>query len=447
MELQEKVLGYIFENLEDTILMTGKKGEILYMNRAGEKLFGCGSGWTGKKLWEIIPVVERNDPLIQLIIDAFEEKRKSFHALMDYEGSSGEVVRLHISVTCLWEESCSLLLVINDVTEIARLNSTFVRYTSPEIANYVLNTEEGRRQGGSRREVTILMSDLRGFSALSATLPSETMIQLLNHYFGQMAEIIERHQGTIIEYLGDGIFVVFGAPAENSRHADAAVACAIEMQNAMAEVNHWNLENGYPEIEMGIGISTGMVTVGNIGSDQKMKYGCVGGPVNLAGRLEAMSTGGQILMTELTRAALTETPRICQVHSVLPKGSETSVQVYETTGLGEKWRQAGKKEEPRWEILPDGVSFSYHLMDGKIAQEAEHTGCLWKIAAMEKEGWMTTDTPLQELQKLVLLLGENAYAKVVAREDTGYRIYFTFRPEGFADWIREQKQAGNRDIP
>ena len=439
-----KILQYIFDNLGDTVLMTGMKGEVLYMNRSGEKLFGCGSDWAGKKLWRIIPPVERNDPLIQLLIDALGEKRKSFHALVDYERRSGELAQLHVSVTCVWEERSSFLLVISDLTEVTRLNSAFVRYTSPEIADFVLNTEEGKRQGGSCRDVSILMSDLRGFSALSSALPSETMIHLLNHYFERMEEIIERHRGTIIEYLGDGIFVVFGAPGELSGHADAAVACAVEMQNAMAEINAWNLENGYPEIEMGIGISTGRVTAGNIGSDRKMKYGYIGEPVNLAGRLEGMSTGGQILITEFTRAALTETPRVSQIHSVLPKGSEAPIQVYETTGLGDKWLLEEKEDTPRWETIPEGAAFSFRLLEGKIAEETEHTGCLWKITAAGKEGWMTSDTPLRELQNLVLLLAENTYAKVMAREGAGYRIRFTFRPEGFMDWIRERKTVGKQ---
>ena len=142
------------------------------------------------------------------------------------------------------------------------MNKAFERYTSRDIAKYVLETPDGHKRGGVNKEVSILMSDLRGFTSISTKLPPDDLIVILNHYFEKMSEIIEENNGTIIEFLGDGIFVVFGAPNDLPDHASLAVKCAIEMENAMDEVNKWNVENGYPELEMGIGINSGMARVG-----------------------------------------------------------------------------------------------------------------------------------------------------------------------------------------
>ena len=176
------------------------------------------------------------------------------------------------------------------------VNPAFARYTSPQIAEYVLGSPEGELQGGESREVTILMSDLRDFTGMGSGLEPDRLVLLVNHYFEAMVEIIEKRKGTVIEFLGDGIFAVFGAPKEDEKHASNAVKCALEMQNRMEDVNEWNRQNGFPELFMGIGINSGQAVVGNIGSRLKMKYGCMGNTVNLAGRTESFTVGGQIYL-------------------------------------------------------------------------------------------------------------------------------------------------------
>ena len=211
------------------------------------------------------------------------------------------------------------MIVARDLTELVRVNSAFARYTSPEIADYVLHTPEGEKQGGRTQNVTILMSDLRGFTALSTKLHPDMLITILNHYFEAMTAVISSYNGTVIEFLGDGIFVVFGAPNDDETHAEHAVYCAVEMQNAMKSVNEWSTLHGYPELEMGIGINSGPAVVGNIGSADKMKYGCMGGTVNLAGRVETFTTGGQIYISERTKAELHSELTISAEQILCPK--------------------------------------------------------------------------------------------------------------------------------
>ena len=285
------------------------------------------------------------------------------------------------------------------------------------------------------------MSDLRGFTAISSRLSSEDLIRMLNDYFAVMADIIARHRGTIIEFLGDGIFVVFGAPNDLPGHAEAAVSCALEMENAMAQVNLRNRENGFPPLEMGIGISSGPVTVGNIGSEKKMKFGCVGDSVNLAGRTESLTCGGQVLITEHTLARMEVKPEIQHAHSFLPKGKETPLQVYEVIGLGPIRLEVPPEGEPVWHDLAQPIPFDFHLLEGKTVAAPLYRGTLLRLSEDGRDAFIRTETALAEMQNLVMETGEHTWGKVVSLSPEGIRLRFTFRPEGFDAWLAGRLSA------
>ena len=434
----DDTLQYIFAHMEDSVFVTNFQGDVLYMNAGAEKLFGCQRVGHNIKLWQVIPIVERNDPLIQLFIDALRHREKSIQALTDYENADGTRFQLRVSITCGGEDSPVFIVVISDLTRLFQVNSAFVRYTSPEIADYVLNSPEGSRQGGRRKEVSVLMSDLRGFTAISSRLSSENLIQMLNDYFAVMSDIISRYKGTIIEFLGDGIFVVFGAPNDLPSHAEAAISCALEMQNAMEQVNQRNRENGFPALEMGIGISSGAATVGNIGSDKRMKFGCVGDSVNLAGRTESLTAGGQVLVTEYTLSIMKEKPEIQHIRSFLPKGKEAPVQVYEITGLGSIRLKALPAGRPVWHDLACEVPFDFHLLEGKSVAVPLYRGTLLRLSDDGRDAWIRTETLLSEMQNLVMETGEHTWGKVLSVSPEGTRLRFTFRPEAFDTWLADR---------
>ena len=177
------------------------------------------------------------------------------------------------------------------------IRETFGRYTSDDIVGVLLDMPEGLKLGGEKREVTLLMSDLRGFTALAERLEATEVVALLNHYLSAMVEVIQRTGGTIDEIIGDAILVLFGAPVAMPDAALRAVRCALAMQKAMREVNEHNFQKGWPEIEMGIALHTGEAVVGNIGSTKRSKYGVVGQPVNLTARIESFTVGGQVLVS------------------------------------------------------------------------------------------------------------------------------------------------------
>ena len=213
------------------------------------------------------------------------------------------------------------------------IRNTFGRYLSDEVVASLLETPEGLKLGGELRRVTILMSDLRGFTQFSERLGPSQVMFLLNRYLGAMAEIILRYNGTIDEFIGDAILAIFGAPVTRPDDARRALSCAISMQMAMDVVNEMNENDGLPRLEMGIAIHTGDVGVGNIGSDRRAKYGVVGPPVNITGRIESYSVGGQILVSGETLAAVGEPASVGERMDILAKGADAPIPVFPLKGL------------------------------------------------------------------------------------------------------------------
>ena len=212
------------------------------------------------------------------------------------------------------------------------IRATFGRYLSDEIVTDILERPEGLELGGDLREVTIMMSDIRGFTSLSEVLEPAQVVKILNRYLGAMTDIIMAHQGTIDEFIGDAILAVFGAPQRRDDDADRAVKCALAMQQAMEEINAVNRAEELPEISMGIALNTGDVIAGNIGSERRSKYGFVGQPMNLTSRIEEFTAGGEILIADSTLQKLQQDYRIGRSREEKVKGIDQAVLIHHIIG-------------------------------------------------------------------------------------------------------------------
>ena len=179
------------------------------------------------------------------------------------------------------------------------ISNTFGRYVDQEIARKLIKRPEASRLGGEKREVAILMSDIRGFTLVSESLSPEKVISLMNHYFSHMIEVIQKHQGIIVDFFGDGVLAFFD-PLDGSIKSTVyrAAQCALEMQNEMKAFNTEMGEEGLPQLEMGIGLNAGEVVVGNIGSEIRAKYGIVGSAVNITERIQSKAKGGEVVISE-----------------------------------------------------------------------------------------------------------------------------------------------------
>ena len=223
-------------------------------------------------------------------------------------------------------------LVLDSVREI------FGPYMTDEVLEDIVRHKGKVVIGGERRHVTMMFTDRRRSTELSEQMEPLQFIDMLNHYISEMIEIVNSWQGNILDFVGDAIVVVFGAPRINKDSARDAVACAVSMQRRMEAVNAWNRERGYPELAMGIGIHSGSAILGNIGSETRRKYDMIGRNVNLASRIEGYTEGGQILVSsECLRAAgelVHENPD--GRRKVRPKGIRKDIMIHEVVGFGKR---------------------------------------------------------------------------------------------------------------
>jgi class 3 adenylate cyclase len=259
----------------------------------------------------------------------------------------------------------------------------FGRYVSEEVATSILQSPVGLEMGGEERAVSILMSDLRGFTALAARLKPNEVIEFLNLYLETMVDVISRHEGTINEIIGDAILVIFGAPIACEDHAGKAVACGLAMQLAMAEVNQRLVAKGAAELEMGIGIHTGPVVVGNIGSLRRTKYAAVGSNVNLAGRIESFTTGGQVLISESTRGKVKSLLRLDGHFKVEPKGAKSSLELHEVGGIGEPYNLSLAAKSRILFPLADPLPIRFTVLEEKFVGRTLHEGKIMAISDIE----------------------------------------------------------------
>src|SRR5207237_1379777 len=195
--------------------------------------------------------------------------------------------------------------------EVARAN--YSRFLPEYVVKQMLEHPDSFKLGGVLQTITILFADIRGFTRISEHAPPEKIVQLLNRYFSAMTDIIFAHGGTLDKYLGDGLMALFGAPTTTPKDAANALSAAVAMQRRLIGINVELREEGFPEIGIGIGLHTGEVTVGYIGSERRSEYTAIGDTVNTASRLESNAKGGQILVSEATakaaRSRYTLTPR------------------------------------------------------------------------------------------------------------------------------------------
>ncbi len=176
------------------------------------------------------------------------------------------------------------------------------RFLSPGVAEAILSGEQTFELSSTRREISILFADLRGFTTLSERMEPEELSRLLNEYLASMTEVIFRHDGTVDKYIGDGIMAIFGDPVPSLRHEENALRAALEMRGKFYELlSTWYLE-GRETITLGVGVQSGFATVGNFGTSNRLEHTAIGTNVNLASRLSDLATPGQILTTQRTYA-------------------------------------------------------------------------------------------------------------------------------------------------
>ena len=465
---QQIIQSSIGRDLAEGILAIRFDGVIEMVNEAALRILEKKEEeLAGRNFAQVFFTDEENDAFTQSVLDTVYHKQRQMESYVPYHCGSGiRQLRIVSSFLHEGEEVIGILLVISDITELTEmrdavramntirnlnrqleirnqlLQETFGRYLSDDVVREILESPDGWKLGGQKRCLSVMMSDLRGFTVMSERMDPQDLITMLNHYFSVMYEAIERYRGTLIEFLGDGMMVVFGAPAPNENHASDAVSAAVEMQRSMEEVNRWNRERGFETLSMGIGINTDEMILGNIGSERRTKYGVLGAAVNLAGRIEGYTTGGQIFISAATREAVPEELEIRSEFRVWPKGLEKEITLFDVTGIrGEQQLSVDKKAAvPLKPVVPAAVR--YIVLEGKYAEGLMRTGRI--LALSDTEAVLEPEGELAVFDNLRLDLGDGLYAKVTEIEAERCRICFTARPPEFDAWKERlcRKAAG-----
>lgn len=452
----------IIADMSEGVLTVGLNGVISHVNPAAEAILDVkAEAIVGKSFARCFMKRSENDAFNQCLLDAIYDASCSHRNIVPYY-TDGTMRHLHVTTSYIHEngQRIGVVAVLSDMTELNELrdavkamekikalnvqlelrnqllSETFGRFLSDEIVRQLLDTPDGLALGGKKRTLTVMMSDLRGFTVMSEQMAAADLLNMLNHYLGEMTEEIQKNNGTIIEFIGDGIMAIFGAPAHSENHAADAIAAAVQMQNRMAEINRWNAERGYPALEMGIGLNTGEVIVGNIGSEKRTKYGVVGSQVNLCGRIESYTVGGQILISPLTREMAGTKLEVAQEMEVFPKGVKGALVLSHVTGIGEPFNVSCAKEEHVFQKLDQPREVEFVLIQGKHVDTQTAVGRF--VAVSENGAIMYTEHPLKVHDNIRLEAGGYLFAKVLKAVPQGWMLRFTALSSDYQHWLGQE---------
>lgn len=255
-----------------------------------------------------------------------------------------------------------------------QITGLFGQYVPPEVVDEMANDPENASMEGESREMTVLFTDVRGFTTISEGLDPKALSQLMNEFLTPLTEVIYRHRGTIDKYMGDCIMAFWGAPLPDANHARNGIVAGLEMQKTLKEKQEYFRSKNWPEIRIGVGLNSGRMSVGNMGSRIRLAYTVMGDAVNLASRLEGLTKeyGADIIVGEDTKNAVTDVV-FREIDRVRVKGKDTAVAIYEPLGL-------------------DGAVDRATLDEANLFHEA--------LELYRKQEWDMANQRLLELQKL-----------------------------------------------
>ena len=460
---QELIRESIMRDMSEGVMTISFDGIISYLNPAALHILERGEGeLLHQRFGACFFEHAENDAFTQTVLDAVYDRDHTHEAIVPYfTGTETKQLRMVTSYLTDGAERVGVIVVLSDMTELTELrdavkameriralngqlelrnkllSETFGRFLSDEIVRELLETPDGLVLGGKKRTLTIMMSDLRGFTAMSERMDAGDLVSMLNHYLGEMTEIIERRGGTIIEFIGDGILAIFGAPAASDTHAEDAVAAAVEMEARMEAVNAWNAERDYPVLEMGIGLNTGEVIVGNIGSEQRTKYGVVGSHVNLCGRIESYTVGGQVLISPLTRELCKAELEIAQEMTVYPKGVKGELVLSQVTGIGAPYNVTAKVKSTKPQALEKPIPVRFHKLDGKHGGAKSYYGGI--VAVAHDGAVLDTEAELEVYDNIQIEVGGKLFGKIMERTEEGALLRYTSIPAGYEAWLKAEQ--------
>ncbi|MEH2453664.1 GAF domain-containing protein [Nostoc sp.] len=340
---QEQMQRDILRSLSNGVVSTDKTGLIIAANESAKRLLGLGpeDRLEGKLVTDAIGIKEGDfSKWYQDALHAVDLKgRQQYYPDRTLLSTSIKQHSINLSINTIadasdQEQIRGALVVMEDISDEKRLKSTMYRYMTQELAEELLKLDDAKL-GGDRKEVSILFSDIRGYTTLTENLEAEEVVSMLNEYFESMVEAVFKHKGTLDKYIGDAIMAVFGSPLPLENHAWMAVQTSLEMRHRLHEFNQRRYADDKPGIKIGIGINSDTVISGNIGSSKRMEFTAIGDGVNLGSRLESVSKqyGCDIIISHNTFKPCQDHIWARELDYIRVKGRNEPVAIYELLGL------------------------------------------------------------------------------------------------------------------
>ena len=324
-QFNENILGSIATG----VITINSIGEIDSINKAGENILKVEKqNILGNHYMYIF---EHDNEIIELISKTEDNKKIYSEINIPFLTVSEDTI-INISVAPRIDINNSIegvVIAIEDISDINKVKNTFKRYVSKQVVDNLLDDETNLNLGGEDREVTILFTDIRGFTSMAEKMEPEKVVLTLNEYFSEMIDIVFKYNGTLDKIIGDELMIVFGAPLSSEDDTERALKTAIEMQNKITELNKVRKKRKEPPILVGAGINRGQVVSGNIGSRDMMDYTVVGDTVNLGSRLCSAAAAGEIIVSGKVRESTGEQFIYKELEPIKVKGKKNKIDVYQ----------------------------------------------------------------------------------------------------------------------
>ncbi|MBD3884153.1 GAF domain-containing protein [Phormidium tenue FACHB-886] len=349
---QEQMQRDILRSLSNGVISTDKDGKIIAVNESARTLLGLNmhDALEGKPVVDFIRLEKGDFPRwFNVALQAHDDRsRQQYYPDQTLQSVKGqEQHSIHLSINTIADAAdcqniSGALVVMDDISDEKRLKSTMYRYMTQELAEQLLNSGD-TKLGGDRKDVSVLFSDIRGYTTLTENMEAEEVVAMLNTYFETMVEAVFTYKGTLDKYIGDAIMAVYGSPLPLQDHAWMAVQTAVEMRHRLAQFNASRPESH--KIRIGIGINSDSVISGNIGSSKRMEFTAIGDGVNLGARLEGASKhyGCDIVISETTYQSCRDRIHVRELDCIRVKGKHKPVSIYELIGLATEQLPATKQ--------------------------------------------------------------------------------------------------------
>ncbi|MGB3493687.1 MAG: adenylate/guanylate cyclase domain-containing protein [Elainellaceae cyanobacterium] len=382
---QEQMQRDILRSLSNAVLSTDHEGRVIAANESALKLLDLNEGddITGQSIKSLIKIDERSflDCIESALDPQTRTEREQYYPdqtlVSAQKENTSDQHSVHLSINSIADVEdpsnvYGALVVMDDISDEKRLKSTMYRYMSQDLAELVMESGEARL-GGDRKDVSVLFSDIRSFTSTAESMEAEDLVQMLNEYFELMVDAVFEQKGMLDKYIGDAIMAVFGSPLKLEDHAWRAVQTSIEMRHRLNQFNTQRLEQNLLPIKIGIGINSGSVISGNIGSSKRMEFTAMGDEVNLGSRLEGATKqyGCDIIISESTYEPCRDLVWTRELDRIRVKGKSNPVGIYELVGL--KAEPISDERQRQIELYHEGRKY---YLDRKFTRAMSQYGLI-----------------------------------------------------------------------